>query len=78
MLLSLPLLWFRIILELKVLSYDLGTEEYLETVKMAKKEKTSAYDCTYVVLAQKLGVPLVTTDHKMASIGKDKVAVTSV
>ena len=45
-----------------------GNEYIVETdrvLAMVKKSKCSAYDCEYVALAEKLRVPLVTTDGQV-------------
>lgn len=37
-----------------------------DVLNLAAKSNCSAYDCEFVVLAQDLKVPLVTTDQKLA------------
>jgi len=41
------------------------TSDSLEVLKLANHSGISAYDCEFVSLAQRLGVPLVTTDKKL-------------
>jgi predicted nucleic acid-binding protein len=47
----------------------IGSNEYqvdaLDTLRLAAASGQAAYDCEFVVLAQRLGVPLVTTDKKV-------------
>ena len=47
-----------------------GNEYHLDSpsvLKLAAASGLAAYDCEFVALAQRLGVPLVTTDKKLLS-----------
>ncbi len=43
---------------------EFGVSSHL-VLELVKRSECSAYDCEYVALARDLGIPLVTTDHRI-------------
>ena len=55
----------RNILELDLISYSLGTDEYMSAVQLAISSNITMYDASYPVLAEKLGADFITADRKL-------------
>ncbi len=53
--------------ELRLETVEIGRPELLLVADAVERHRVSAYDATYVVLAQLLGAPLATLDRQLAS-----------
>ena len=63
---------FQVSAELAVSTRWVGTDEIIAA---GNRSSASAYDCEYVALARRLGVPLVTTDRRLVETFPDTCVV---
>ncbi len=61
----------RNLLELDLVSYSLGVEEYIRAAQLAMRVHITMYDASYPVLAERLGVNFITADKRLVSNLKD-------
>lgn len=54
--------------QMKEMEYQVNSTSVL---RYTSESKASAYDCEYISLAEELGVPLVTNDHKLTNLFPD-------
>ncbi|KPV62896.1 MAG: Ribonuclease VapC3 [Candidatus Bathyarchaeota archaeon BA1] len=52
--------------KLKVSIHDARWDEMTETVEIANRLNTTVYDASYMYLAKKLAIPLITADEELA------------
>ncbi|MBW4473973.1 MAG: type II toxin-antitoxin system VapC family toxin [Stenomitos rutilans HA7619-LM2] len=48
-----------------------GDKDYQDEVELSLAQRHSLYDCVYLALARKLGVPLATADKRLADIAHE-------
>lgn len=58
--------WDRL-LALDIETYTLGAEQYSDSMRLARDEKLTVYDASYLALARVLRAKLVTADRQLAA-----------
>lgn len=55
----------RNLLELDLVSYSLGPDEYIRAAQLAVSSNITMYDASYPVLAERLGIDFITADRRL-------------